>query len=158
MIFHIICTRWKRKKMMIVHKTSNRRRRFLWLNVHCNYLLFILILDLFWIVSHSSWSSRFWMLMLCRVRIIDCDRVFWLWSRNDQVFLSNVLKTTKFFCQMFSKRSSFLRSNFLNFFLRLRFLFHAQLVHSKVTLSNDRKYYRQRTWWWSMKMINEWCD
>jgi hypothetical protein len=49
----------------------------------------------------------------------------------------------KSFCRMISKRSCLLRSNFLNFFSRLKFLFRAQLVHAKVTLSDDREYYKK---------------
>jgi hypothetical protein len=62
-------------------------------------------------------------------------------SQNDQVF-----------CQMISKRSSLFRSNFLNFISLLKFLFRAQFVHAKTTLSCDRRYYKRRDddrWWWS---------
>ncbi len=52
-------------------------------------------------------------------------------------------KTIKSFCQMISKRSRSLRFNFLNFILRLRFLFRVQFVHTKVTLSSDRRYYKR---------------
>jgi hypothetical protein len=52
-------------------------------------------------------------------------------------------KTIKSFCQMISKRSCFLKSNFLNLFLRLRFLLCAQFVHTKVTFSSDRRYYKR---------------
>jgi hypothetical protein len=71
--------------------------------------------------------------------------------QNDQVFLSNDLKTIKSFCQMFSKRSCSLKSSFLIFFSRLSFLFRAQLVHAKVTLSSDRTYYKRDV----MMMIEE---
>ncbi len=44
---------------------------------------------------------------------------------------------------MISNRSYSLRSYFLNLFLRLRFLFRASFVHTKMTLNNDQEYYKK---------------
>ncbi len=54
------------------------------------------------------------------------------------------LQHDRVFCQMISKRSSSLKSNFLNFLSQLRFLFRARLVHAIITLNRDRKYYKER--------------
>jgi hypothetical protein len=73
--------------------------------------------------------------------------------------LSSDLKTIKSFCQMISKRSCFLRSKFLNFFSRLRFLFRAYFVHTKVTFNSDRRYYKKldNDWWeWSTNDVIVW--
>jgi hypothetical protein len=71
--------------------------------------------------SHAfRFSSSFFLFDLCRLQ-------------NDQVF-----------CQMISKRSNSLRSNFLNFLSQLRFLFRARFVHAIVTLNSDRRYYKKR--------------
>jgi hypothetical protein len=92
---------------------------------------------------------------------LDCF-VSWCWCSvafelsNAISLLSNVLKTTKSFYRMISKRFSFLRSNFLKFFHWLRFLFRVHLVHAKTTLSDDREYYRKcddDRWEWSANVM-----
>jgi hypothetical protein len=72
-------------------------------------------------------------------------------------------KTIKSFCRKISKWSSlfvkwsqndhvFSDWTFWSFLLLLRYLFRAQSVHAKATLSCDRRYYKKRDddrWWWS---------
>ncbi len=99
--------------------------------VICNRFTFVLMFR-FWFAFALSRSYH-----LCRLQ-------------NDQVF-----------CQMISKRSSFLRSNFLNFVSRLKFLFRTQLVHAKTTLSCDRRYYKRRVddrWKWSTNDVIVWSS
>ncbi len=121
--------------------TSNRRRRFFWSILVSNRerLSFkIVIRDRFTFVL----MFRLWFAFalsrsyhLCRLQ-------------NDQVF-----------CQMISKRSSSLRSNFLNFVSRLKFLFRIQFVHAKTTFSCDRRYYKRRVddrWEWSTSDVTVW--
>jgi hypothetical protein len=81
-------------------------------------------------VLFSFQSENVFMLfvLLARFLLFDLCRL-----QNDQIF-----------CQMISKRSSSLKSNFLNFFSQLRFLFRARFVHAIMTLNSDREYYRKR--------------
>jgi hypothetical protein len=114
---------------MIV-QSSNRRRRIFWSSLALNrrrrfstqWLSFV-------IVSHSSWLFRLWFVFAM--------------SRSYHRMIPADFKTIKSFCRKISKRSCSLRSNFLNFFSRLKFLFRAQFLHAKVTLSDDRKYYKK---------------
>jgi hypothetical protein len=129
---------------MIV-QSSNRRRRF-----STQWLSFV-------IVSHSSWLICLMFVLIASSLICICSVAFVSSNdlcrlQNDQVFLSKDLKMIKSFCQMISKRSCSLRLNFLKFSSSLRYLFRAQFVHAKTTLSCDRRYYRERDddrWWWS---------
>jgi hypothetical protein len=118
---------------MIAHFKSSKTI-FLIQVVICNRFTFVLMFR-FWFAFALSHSYH---------RMICADfktiNSFVKWSQNDQVF-----------CQMILKRSSFLRSNFLNFISRLKFLFRTQLVHAKTTFSCDRRYYKERDddrWWW----------
>jgi hypothetical protein len=122
---------------MIV-STSNRRRRFLWSvfvsNRESDYF----------IQSCHLWSFHIRLV----ISFLICIRFVAFVSSNDLCRLQN----DQVFCQMISKRSSSLRSNFLNFISRLKFLFRTQFVHAKTTLNCDRKYYKKRDddrWWWS---------
>jgi hypothetical protein len=112
--------------MMIVR--LNRRRRF-----SAQWLSFV-------IVSHSSWLFRLWFVfalsrsyhrMICADfrtiksffrKISKWSSLFVKWSQNDHVF---------------SDRTFWIFSHFWNF------LFRAQFVRAKVTLSSDRKYYKK---------------
>ncbi len=103
---------------------------------------------IFWFIRYKSSKTisliknfcRMWSFHICLDRLVSDLRRFVVFvSSNDLCRLQN----DQVFCQMISKRSCLLKSNFLNFFSRLKFLFRAQLVHAKVTLSSDREYYKK---------------
>jgi hypothetical protein len=124
---------WSFKTSKWSFEISNRRRRFLWFNVHCNRLTFVLIV------------SSLNLYLFCRVRN---ESSFQMISKTTKSFSSNVLETILS-----------LRSHFLNFFSRLRFLFHDQSVHAKVTLSSDRTCYRKYDddrWEWLTSDVTVW--
>ncbi len=124
---------WSFKTSKWSFEISNRRKRFLWFNVHCNRLTFVLIV------------SSLNLYLLCRVR-------------NESSFLM-ISKTTKFFSSNALETILFFKSHFLNFSSRLRFLFHAQFVHAKVTLNSDRTCYREYDddrWKWLTNDVTVW--
>jgi hypothetical protein len=108
----------------------------------CNRFTFVLIVSFLICIRFVAFVSSN---DLCRLQ-------------NDQVFCQMIskrsvqLQNDQIFCQMISSSSSFVRSNFLNFVSRLKFLFRIQFVHAKTTFSCDRRYYKRRDddrWWWS---------
>jgi hypothetical protein len=107
---------------------------------------------LYTIKARKWWSfefSKWWSFKISNRLTFVLRLVSWCWCfvafdlSNAMSLLSNALKTIKSFYRMISKRSNSLKSNFLKFFLWLRFLFRAHLVHAKMTLSDDREYYRE---------------
>jgi hypothetical protein len=93
------------------------------------------------------------------IQVVICDRFtfvlmfrFWFAFALSRSYHLCRLQNDQVFCQMISKRSSSLKSNFLNFISFWKFLFLIQFVHAKTTFSCDRKYYKERDddrWWWS---------
>jgi hypothetical protein len=101
------------------------------------------------------------------IQIVICNRFtfvlmsrFWFAFALSRSYHLCKLQNDQVFCQMISKRSSFLRSNFLNFISLLKFLFRTQSVHAKTTSRCDREYYRKRDddRWWSTNDATTCCS
>jgi hypothetical protein len=138
--------------MMIVH-SSNRRKRFFWSTfaLHRQRRYFIQWLS-FVIVSHSSWLICFIFVLIVSSLICICSVVFVSLNdlcrfQNDQVFLSNDLKT------IMSTQIDFFES-FFTFWSFYSVLNSCMRKWHSAMIKNIIK----RTWWWSMMMINEWCN
>ncbi len=115
----------------------------------------VLLNRTFWIFFHV-WSFYFVLNSCTRkwhsAMIENIIKKTWWWWSKEIVMMNDLcrLQNDQIFCQMISKRSCFLKSNFLRFFSRLKFLLRAQLVHAKMTLISDRKSYKR-----NVMMIDE---